>query len=85
MKDKNFLWWIHQRLVKVYGDDPNYDFMCKLRSIIDATDPNQETPNIAGPSLQKPITQTQCSVCGETQFNSPSGITCINGHGGLDE
>jgi hypothetical protein len=23
-----------------------------------------------------------CSRCGEPQFNSPSGITCRNGHGG---
>ena len=27
---------------------------------------------------------TQCSVCGETQFDSPGGVTCPNGHGGAE-
>lgn len=25
-----------------------------------------------------------CSACGEPQFSSPSGMTCVNGHGGAD-
>lgn len=29
-------------------------------------------------------TGTKCSDCGEPQFESPSGITCINGHGGAE-
>lgn len=27
-------------------------------------------------------TGTKCSVCGEPQYNSPSGVACKNGHGG---
>lgn len=27
-------------------------------------------------------TNTTCSVCGEMQWTSPSGVTCKNGHGG---
>ncbi|MDD9148133.1 hypothetical protein OYT88_06175 [Sporolactobacillus sp. CQH2019] len=27
-------------------------------------------------------TGTKCSVCGELQFDTPSGISCKNGHGG---
>lgn len=42
--------------------------------------------------LQKPpavlhyddFTGEDCSVCGEPQFMSPSGVTCKNGHGGAD-
>ena len=29
-------------------------------------------------------TGTNCSICGEPQFTSPSGITCENGHGGAE-
>lgn len=25
-----------------------------------------------------------CAVCGEPQFNTPSGVTCANRHGGAD-
>jgi len=34
------------------------------------------------PSLHFPPTNTKCSVCGEPQFESPSGAVCGNGHGG---
>jgi hypothetical protein len=27
---------------------------------------------------------TRCSECKEIQFNTPSGVTCPNGHGGAD-
>lgn len=27
---------------------------------------------------------TKCSVCGEPQYETPSGVTCKNGHGGAD-
>lgn len=27
-------------------------------------------------------TGTYCSVCAEEQFETPSGVTCVNGHGG---
>jgi hypothetical protein len=25
-----------------------------------------------------------CGVCKEPQFETPSGVTCVNGHGGAD-
>lgn len=28
--------------------------------------------------------ERHCAVCGERQFDSPSGVTCENGHGGAD-
>lgn len=35
MKDKEFLQWIHDRLVDIHGEDPDFDYMHKLKSIID--------------------------------------------------
>lgn len=44
MKDKLFLAWIHERLELAHGESPHLDYMHKLRSIIDAMDPEQDTP-----------------------------------------
>ena len=44
--DREFLAWIHQRLVCIHGENPNYDYMYKLRAIIMATPSDQETPNM---------------------------------------
>jgi len=35
MKDKEFLQWIYDRL-KLYGENPNQDFMIRLKSIVTA-------------------------------------------------
>ena len=45
MEDKAFLIWLHQRLVHVHKEDPFYDYMWKLRSIIEATPADRITPN----------------------------------------
>ncbi|AUR95682.1 hypothetical protein NVP1210O_60 [Vibrio phage 1.210.O._10N.222.52.C2] len=45
MKDKKFLEWMYARLEHVHGET-NFDYMHKLSAIIDATDENQETPNV---------------------------------------
>jgi hypothetical protein len=47
MKDRDFLIWIHERLTQIYGENPQADFMHKLRAIILATPPEQETMNVA--------------------------------------
>ena len=47
MKDKEFLEWIRDRLVRFHGEDRNVDYMLKLQSIINATDEDKSTPNIA--------------------------------------
>ena len=47
MKDKDFLSWVHERLVYQHNENMNVDYMHKLRAIIDATPKDQETPNIA--------------------------------------
>ena len=44
MEDRQFLAWIHRKL-ELYGENPNVDYMHKLRAIIRRTPENQETPN----------------------------------------
>ena len=45
MKDRDFLEWIHQRLVNVHKEDEMTDYMHKLRAIILQTPKKRETPN----------------------------------------
>ena len=45
--DKEFLQWIHNRMENVHGENPNFDYMHKLRSIIEAIPEEQSTPNTA--------------------------------------
>ena len=47
MKDRDFLIWLHERLHEVYGEDKGCDYMSKLRSIINATNPDTVTPNMS--------------------------------------
>lgn len=35
-------------------------------------------------NFEPKYTGTNCSICGEPQFESESGITCFNGHGGAE-
>lgn len=46
MNDKQFLTWIHERLVHVHNENNCMDYMWKLRAIIQATPDEQVTPNI---------------------------------------
>jgi len=87
MKDKDFLFWIHQRLLIVHHENPSMDYMHKLRAIIEITPDTQETPNTICTMqfhVKDNITFSKCSICGEPQFHTPSGVTCLNGHGGAN-
>ncbi len=44
MNDKEFLQWIHDRLIEVHCENPNADFMYKLRLVIEET---SEEPLVA--------------------------------------
>ncbi len=44
MRDRDFLLWIHDRLVIQHKDNELSDYMHKLRSIIWAMDPEQDSP-----------------------------------------
>jgi hypothetical protein len=46
MTDQEFLWWIHERLVKVHGELEVVDYMHHLRHIIIDIDPKHKTPNL---------------------------------------
>jgi len=46
MSDKEFLQWLYNRLLGVHGEIPYTDYMRKLKSIINATDSKQNTPNL---------------------------------------
>lgn len=46
MTDREFLMWLHERLVSVHGEDACFDYMYKLRAIIKATPADRTTPNI---------------------------------------
>lgn len=47
MTDKQFLQWIYFRLQHRHDENPNADYMHKLRAIIEATPDSQVTPNRA--------------------------------------
>ena len=46
MMDSEFLQWIHDRLVNVYGEDPNTDFILKLNKIVAKTKEQEERDHI---------------------------------------
>ena len=45
MKDRDFLKWLHDRLIEVHKENGSHDYMHKLRAIISRTPWNRETPN----------------------------------------
>lgn len=47
MNDQQFLWWLHERLVKVHGERELVDYMHHFRAIIADMPPAKETPCIA--------------------------------------
>ncbi|MNQ26049.1 hypothetical protein D3C85_392740 [compost metagenome] len=53
MSDHDFLIWLHERLVHVHGEDGRYDYMHKLRAIIQNIPKGRVTPNIAFNSMEE--------------------------------
>lgn len=45
MKDRDFLIWLHTRLIQVHGEEYELDYMWKLRTIVLNTPPDKDTPN----------------------------------------
>ena len=45
MNDKDYLYWLADRLVNVYGESPNVDFVRKLVSISNSMSTKRLTPN----------------------------------------
>lgn len=46
--DRDFLAWIHERLQYVHHEHPNADYMHRLRAIVLATPPRQNTVPVGG-------------------------------------
>jgi hypothetical protein len=42
--DRDFLFWMHERLVHRYGENENTDFVQKLKAIAHVTPPKVDTP-----------------------------------------
>ena len=61
MKDRDFLIWLHKRLEHRYEENPNMDYMSKLRSIIMSIDPEKQTPN-TGPRLPSDFKLGSCAL-----------------------
>ena len=53
MKDKKFLQWIYDRLKYVHNENEYFDYMHKLKSIIENTPKDKITPNTQYPILNK--------------------------------
>lgn len=53
MNDKEFLIWLHYRLTEVHGEKSSFDYMWKLRSIIESMPDDQLTPNTCSKSIQE--------------------------------
>lgn len=47
MNDKIFLQWLHDRMIHVYGENENVDFLMKLQNIINNTPDYVLTPNMS--------------------------------------
>ena len=46
MNDRDFLIWVHERLVNVHGEDRLVDYMHKFRAIINSIDKDRVTENV---------------------------------------
>jgi hypothetical protein len=46
MKDKDILEFIYDRLLNVHGENENYDYMHRLKSILERSDNSQSTKGI---------------------------------------
>jgi hypothetical protein len=54
MKDRAFLLWIHARLIERHNENPNVDYMNKLKCIAESTDPAKETSNLYSSAVEIP-------------------------------
>ena len=53
MKDKEFLQWIYNRLVYVHNENELFDYMHKLKAIIEVMPGDQETPKVIDTHYEK--------------------------------
>jgi hypothetical protein len=79
-------------------NDPQYKGATKPQTTPPVAAVTQQQAPVPAPVPDKPpvitqetiqqasldLTGDKCSICGEPQFNTPSGVCCKNGHGGAD-
>ena len=68
MNDSQFLLWISDRLVNVYGENENTDFVLKLRELADK---NSE------PAKPKPLTDAVLEKAKQILAEKQRTVTCI--------
>ena len=73
MNDKEFLQWMHNRLVEVHRVNENFDYMHKLRAIIARTPEDQRSPNV----VSKWVRPSPCiGMCTATALGDPICAGC---------
>lgn len=80
MKDQKFLMWIHERLEIRHRENPILDYMNKLRAIIAATDPEQDSRPSDSSSLytlKELMNPLACGACGNTDFKPDAPDWCF--------
>ena len=56
----------------IYGEEAIRNLRAACDAALGETEPEMQP------------TKLVCPICVEPQFNTPSGVTCCNGHGGME-
>lgn len=66
------------------GSSEDDDMFSDLRAEMEGLTPSAPSGGTPAPSVAVTPNGLYCEVCGSPQFNTPSGATCENGHGGVN-
>ena len=67
--DKEHLQWIHNRIVEVYGESENVDFLIRMRKIIDKQETELNLHSVSGSFSDKDMLNGYCAGALETLTN----------------
>lgn len=62
MNDQQFLWWLHERLVKTHGEREMVDYMHRLRAIIVDMPAKDAPPQVARMDTEAAILRERFSA-----------------------
>lgn len=62
MSDTEFLQWLHDRLKNVHGENPNVDYMIRLREIIQKRPTQLDEAYIRGMEMQRKMLRLQLGL-----------------------
>ena len=78
MSDKEFLQWIYDRMVHQYNENPLYDYMHKLKAIVDNMSAVKENCNLDIVSNNEERVE-DCPYCGSrAHINKQLYLVCSN-------